>query len=105
MAIVQTLKTPVEFEWVPREENTEADKIANQCLDQHSTVGLKLTLTTSTDRSSLQKKTLTKKNRKTRRVQFSLDEKTYTAFQKALRANKSTTTKMLVDAVKHYLKS
>ncbi|HIB53299.1 MAG TPA: ribonuclease HI family protein [Nitrospirales bacterium] len=42
IAIVQKLNIPVEFEWVPREQNAEADNIANQCLDQRSTVGVRL---------------------------------------------------------------
>ncbi len=43
IAIVQRLNVPARFEWVPREENAEADKIANQCLDKRSTVGVTLT--------------------------------------------------------------
>ena len=105
IAIIQALKVPVEFEWIPREENTEADKIANQCLDTRSTAGLKLTLATSTDQAGLPKTSREKKSGKTRRIQFSLDDDTYTAFQEAIRANQSTTTQVLINAVKHYLKS
>ncbi len=119
IAIVQRLNIPVEFEWVPREQNAEADKIANQCLDQRSTVGLKLTLAKSSampsaprgsrgksaNRAGQRETSRARKSVKTRRVQFSLDEDTYTAFQQAARVNQSTTTQVLVDAVKHYLKS
>ena len=103
-AIIRVLKAPIVFEWVPREENAEADKIANQCLDQRSTEGVTLTLAKDADQPETQETSPTKKGGKTRRVQFSLDEDTYTAFQQAVRANQSTTTKVLVDAVKHYLK-
>ena len=103
-AIIQRLNVPARFEWIPREQNAEADKIANQCLDQRSTVGLKLTLAKSADRTAKPETSDAKKGGKTRRVQFSLDENTYTAFQQAVRANQSTTTQVLVDAVKHYLK-
>lgn len=110
-AIIQKLNVPARFEWIPREQNAEADKIANQCLDERSTVGPKLTLARSSasrgkgvDHTSKRETSRAKKGGKTRRVQFSLDEDTYTAFQQAVRANQSTTTQVLVDAVKHYLK-
>jgi len=42
-ATVLSLNVPIRFEWIPREQNSAADKIANQCLDQRSTVGVTLT--------------------------------------------------------------
>lgn len=103
-AIIQKLNVPARFEWIPREQNAEADKIANQCLDQRSTVGVTLTGGKSASRTDKPEISRAKKGGKARRVQFSLDEDTYTAFQQAVRANQSTTTQVLVDAVKHYLK-
>jgi len=101
--IIQKLTVPIRFEWVPREQNAEADRIANQCLDQRSTVGPTLTAAPSHEHTGTRETSPEKKGGKSRRVQFLLDEDTYTAFQQAVRANKSTATQVLVDAVKHYL--
>jgi ribonuclease HI len=32
--------TPVKFEWVPRLQNTRADKVANRCMDLQANIGL-----------------------------------------------------------------
>ena len=101
--IVGELNIPVKFEWVRREHNTDADQIANRCLDERSTIGPVLTAAKSTDRARLRNTAAAKQNRKIRRVQFSLDKDTYTAFQEAVRKNQSTPTQVLVNAVKQYL--
>jgi len=103
IALIELISVPVRFEWIPREENTDADRIANQCLNEQSHVGITLTPAKRDDHSTMLDTSCVKHGRKTRRVQFSLDEETYTAFQQAVRANQETTTHVLVEAVKYYL--
>ena len=62
--IVGELNIPVKFEWVRREHNTDADQIANRCLDERSTMGPVLTAAKSTGRTRLRNIAAAKKKQK-----------------------------------------
>lgn len=102
--IVKDIKTPITFEWIPREENSIADTVANQCLDQRSTISLVLPKKQITKHAKLEKILGERKKEYSRRVQFSVDENLYNALQKAARDSQSTTTEIINNAVKQYLK-
>ena len=102
-SIVRAMNVLVVFQWVPREENGDADRIANQCLDERSTVGVSLTVEEPSNEHTKTETSDSKQNKKNRRIQFLIDEDSYAAFQHALRAKRTTATEVLVSAVKCYL--
>ena len=102
--IVKDIKTQVTFEWIPREENSIADAVANQCLDQRSTISLILPEKQIAKHPKLKKVLGERKKGNSRRIQFSVDENVYNALQKTARDRQSTTTKIIINAVKQYLK-
>ena len=103
MALVQSISVPVTFEWVPREENTDADRIANHCLDEQSNMDITWTPANRDGGAVALETSPAQQDRTMRRIQFSLDNETYTAFQQAVRANHVTIDHVLVEAVKRYL--
>ncbi len=101
-AIVKQLRVPIKMEWIPREQNSAADKIANQCLDSRTTDGPRFSLTRSHPPPN-SPPSPTQKTSGKKRVQCSLDEETYNAFQEAARKVGTTTSTILLAAIKDYL--